>query len=182
MKKKFLSLALIAMSFVAFSSAAQTTADTGCTKTEKMCGKKADKKDKKGMRKQMNPFEGMTLTDAQKSQLEQLNAKRRSERQEMKQVAKAQKQRKDSTMMEARKASKKAYLEEVKAIVGPDQYVVFLENMYINNGGQKGGKAMMGKAHRDGKQKFAHNRGDRKGDGKQNRQDRRGEKTMKANS
>ncbi|MDE6654692.1 MAG: hypothetical protein K2K37_09940, partial [Muribaculaceae bacterium] len=63
-----------------------------------------------------------------------------------------------------RRASKKSYLDEVKAIIGPDQYVVFLENMYLNGGGDRGGKGM--RQHRGDKQGIAHNKGG-KGDRQQ---------------
>lgn len=168
MKKNFLSLALIAMSLVSFNGMAQsqdnnvadpTCKEKVCTKDGKPCkdGKKdrdgkrgkKDKSDKfsKASRKgdKMNPFEGITLTEAQKAQLEQLKAKRQAARIENKKMAKAEKQKRDSVSFQARKAAKKEYLEEIKAIIGPDQYVVFLENMVINgNNVQKAAKMQKG--------------------------------------
>ena len=35
-------------------------------------------------------------------------------------------------------AQKKQYLEDVKAIIGNDNYVLFLENFYLNAGGRPG--------------------------------------------
>lgn len=170
MKKKFLGIALIAMSLVSFTGVAQNTTDNNSTvNVENVTGKKADKKDaKKGKRKFdkqcspkcVNPYEGLNLTDAQKTQLQALNTKRMEQRKEQAQARKSEKQRNDSTRLEARKNARKEYLEEVKAIIGPDQYVVFLENMYVNGAGNHNGKAIQ-KGQRMGKHGMAHNRGDK---------------------
>ena len=151
MKKKILSVALLATSLFAANSFAQAPADNNCNTTsiENVRGKKMDKKGGK-----KNPYEGLTLTDAQKAQLQQLDEKRNAQRKQNADAQKVEKQRNDSVRMAARKTAKKEYLEEVKAIIGPDQYVVFLENFYIN-GGNQGGKAMK-QAPRDGKKDFAH--------------------------
>lgn len=164
MKKKILGLAFIAMSFTAFSGLAQntateTTATRNCTQQECVKGKKADKAVRD---RQVNPFEGLNLTDAQKTQLQQLDSKRKAAREEQLQARKADKQRDNATRVADRRASRKAYLEEVKAIVGPDQYVVFLENMYVNAGGNHNGKAAMGRNDRGKDQgKFVNARGNR---------------------
>lgn len=138
MKKKILGLALIAMSCVTFSSMAQTTNDNTATtaRQENVKGKKGARQE----RKAINPFEGLNLTDAQQAQLQQLDAKRKAARQEQAQARKENKQKKDSARMADRRAAKKAYLEDVKAIVGPENYVVFLENMYVNGGGHRDGR------------------------------------------
>ena len=106
MKKKILGFALVAMSFVGFTAMAQTTPDPTAPRQENVREKKADKKER---RQQVNPFEGMTLTDSQQAQLQQLDSKRQ-----------------------------------------PDQYVVFLENVYVNGGGHQHGKASFRKG-KDGK-------------------------------
>ncbi|MDE6510977.1 MAG: hypothetical protein K2L00_02620, partial [Muribaculaceae bacterium] len=65
--------------------------------------------------------------------------------------------------------------QEVKAIIGPEQYVVFLENMYVNGGQQGGGKAIR-QGHKGGRQGMAHNKGgkdSRKGDRKGSRRDQK---------
>ena len=167
MKKKFLGIALVAMSLVSFTSVAQNATGKNSAKIEKVKRQKCDKASC------VNPFEGLNLTDAQKTQLQQLNTKRMEQRKEQAQARKADKQRNDSTRMEARKNARKEYLKEVKAIIGPDQYVVFLENMYVN-GGNHNGKAFQ-KGQRMGKHGMAHHRGDkgnRQRDGK-NRQAQR---------
>lgn len=168
MKKKILSVALLATSLFATNSFAQAPADnnSNTTSIENIRGKKMDKKGGK-----KNPYEGLNLTDAQKAQLQQLDEKRNAQRKQNAEAQKMEKQRNDSVQMAARKTAKKEYLEEVKAIIGPDQYVVFLENFYIN-GGNQGGKSMK-QGPRDSKKDFAHNK-DMKG-----RKDKGGKKDGK---
>lgn len=201
MKKKILSVALIAMSLVSFSGIAQNINSENSNvkdNIENVKGRKAEKKgdkkdgnkfDKKGDRKEdrkfkgekKNPYEGLTLNDSQKQKLQQLDAKRMAARQEQKKVAKEEKmarkqekQLKDSLKFVERQAAKKSYLEEVKAIVGPDQYVIFLENYFVNgNGGNH--KNAMKQGPRGDKKDYAHknqvknNRGDNRADNQRNR-------------
>lgn len=112
--------------------------------------KKGDKKDRKGRRdgnlrangakQRPDMFAGLTLTDAQKSQLQALQDKRRDQVKERL----ANRPAKDSTLTaeqrkemraqkeRSRRDSQLEYLREVKEIIGPDQYVIFLENMVVN--------------------------------------------------
>ena len=143
MKKKILSLAIVAMSFAAFSSMAQTTTasqDNGKACVAEKCGKPGK------CAKEACPFDGLNITDAQKAQLQQLNTSRREARKAQAEARKADRQRGDSARVAQRRADKKEYLEQVKAIIGPEQYVVFLENFYVNGGGRQrhGGKAAIG--------------------------------------
>lgn len=154
MKKKILSIAILAMSLVSFSCVAKTQdTNTETQRTENVKGNRADKKEQ---RERKNPYEGLNLTDAQKAKLQQLDENRKAQREQMKQQRKNDQTRDKAARMEARKASQKAYLDEVKAIIGPDQYVVFLENLYMNGGGDRGGKAMQ--QRRGDKQGMAHNK------------------------
>lgn len=134
MKKKIIGLTLIAMSFIAFSGMAQKPANCpencarqeNCARPEKCVGpEKCDR---------MCPFEGLNLTDAQKAQLQKLNSECRATAQKQSQLRKENKMRNDSAFIAQRKAAKKAYLKQVKDIIGPDQYIIFLENMYVNGG------------------------------------------------
>lgn len=175
MKKKILGLALIAIAFVTFASSAQNTKTDNTTKQEIMKGKKADHKD---FGKQKNPYEGLNLTDAQKSQLQQLDAKRKEAREQQKQLKKEQKQRKDSTKHAERIAAKKSYLQEVKAIIGPEQYVLFLENAYVNGGAHNKGMKAKGQ---DSKKKGAKDMGDKRAKKNESKKDFRA-KTSKTQS
>ena len=183
MKKKVLGLALMAMALIGFNGMAQNTAQGQKAQVENAKGCKGAKKC--GPSK-INPYEGLNLTDAQKSKLADLDSKRmaahKAKMEARKSEAKDQKADKSRSgadmkaRMEARKADRMEYLKEVKAIVGPEQYVVFLENMYVNGGQQGGGKAIK-QGHRDGKKGMAHNKGgkgQRKGDRKGDRRGQRG--------
>lgn len=170
MKKKVLGLALMAMALVGFNGIAQNPSQKNaqvCCKAQAECVK-ANKELKKEAREKMNPYEGLTLTDAQKTKLAELDSKRMAARQAKMEARKAEMkdQKGDKskyngdmkTRMDARKADKIEYLKEVKEIIGPDQYVVFLENMYVNDGGgNHGGKAI--RQGKDGKQGMAHSKG-----------------------
>lgn len=167
MNKKVLGLALMAMALVGFNGMAQNNSQKNvqCCKAQTECTK-GGKGMKKEAREVKNPYEGLTLTDAQKSKLAELDSKRMADRKAKMEARKAevkgQKGEKNEAdikaRMEARKADKLEYLKEVKAIIGPDQYVVFLENFYVNGGGnQNGGKAI--RQGKDGHKGMAHNKG-----------------------
>lgn len=183
----------MAMSLMAFNGMAQSTSNaaSAANKTEntqcanKECkGKKGDKqkgdrKDgkKMGQKNRQNPFEGLNLTEAQKTQLQQLDAKRKAEREKKMEARKAEKeqmkakkqnaqmdkkdlaarkaekQQNDSIRKAARVADMREYLVQVKEIIGPDNYVKFLENVYVS-GGMKGDKAVR-QVQKGGKQHMA---------------------------
>ncbi len=180
MKKKVIGLALMAMALVGFNGMAQDNAQNSkqCCKSQTECPKGIQKAPK------MNPYEGLTLTDAQKSKLAELDSKRmadhkakmearKAEKKDQKNADKAKKAADKKALMEARKAEKMEYLKEVKAIIGPDQYVVFLENFYVNGGGNHGDKKafMQGKS---GKKGMAHNKGNKDRKGQRKGGDRKG--------
>ena len=230
MKKRILGIAFMAMSLMAFNGMAQSTANssTDATKTEqckkdgkKCCGGEKQKDGKKfgdrqkdgkkhGMKRGgANPFEGLNLTEAQKSQLQQLDAKRKAEREKKMEAHKAEKEQMkankqagnaDQKDLAARKAEKqmndsvrnaqriadmKEYLVQVKEIIGPDNYVKFLENVYVQ-GGANGGKAMGPGFGQKGGKHMAHNKqgksnkGSKQGKGQKN--GRRQENAQKSNT
>lgn len=145
MKKKVLGLALIAISAFTFTSVAQTQANVKDNTAKEQC-----KGNKKQCDKQIcNPFEGMNLSESQKEQLKKLNETRRAQRTEKAKAQKEQKNADRTKRAEARKAEKRAYLKDVKNIIGADNYVTYLENMVINGDKHKGHKGH--KAMRDGK-------------------------------
>lgn len=164
MKKKFFAMALAAITLAPFGAVAQNN------KACNLQGKAACVAEQCGnpgqCKKDACPFDGLNITDAQKSQLQQLNASRREARKAEAQARKADKRSCDSARVAQRRADRQDYLKQVKAIIGPEQYVVFLENFYVNGGGQKrpGGKAVIGqgrmaKAH--GMRNAEHRKGDR---------------------
>ena len=154
----------MAMALIGFNGMAQNTQQCGKAQVENSKGCKGAKQCGKA---KVNPYEGLTLTDAQKSKLAELDSKRiadhKAKMEARKAEARDQKADKGRThadmkaRMEARKADKMEYLKEVKAIIGPEQYVVFLENMYVNGGDRQCGKAI--RQGKGGKAGFAHSKG-----------------------
>ena len=136
MKKKVFALALAAVSLVGFNSVAQNPSGNTCSNTETCAkGKPECSPDNKCERPgRACPFNGLNLSDAQKSKIKDLNDKCRNERRERKQQANAN-----------RKDEKRRYLQEVKAILGPEMYVEYLENIVISkDSGRHPGKHLKG--------------------------------------
>lgn len=182
MKKKFITIAAALALVMGIQANAQSNDNnsTSCTKTEQ-CTKAAKARDGKSprMNKQARAFfseqafDGIQLTDAQKAGLQTLNEQQAAKRSEMAAAAKAakaeakqQRQLNDSTKRVARAQARRDYLNGVKSVLTPDQYVVFLENIVVEqpvNGG------------RHHKMEARHDRKDAKGkkDGKDMRKDSR---------
>lgn len=131
MKKKLLTLAFVAASIFSFSTLAQQPATT--CQGKKQCDAPVANCEKAKCDRPAGPcaFEGLTLTDAQRDQLKDLRAKNEQKMRD----ARNKKDEDRRKMREDRIAAKKQYLQDVKAIVGPEQYVIFLENFYMNNQG-----------------------------------------------
>ncbi len=175
MKKKFLSLAIVALCGTAITLNAQKPAADNsdkqqCAKDKKEC--RHDKKmDKKGC---PNPFEGITLTQEQQAKLDQLNQSRKADRQQRAQATKEQKKQAKEARRADRKAQKRDYLNNVKSILTPDQYVVFLENIVVE---QAPGQHKMMRAN-DGKVKGM-KKFDKKGNADKQRTDKKDKKDKK---
>lgn len=144
MIKKIFSVALVAMSLAAIPAMAQNAEQNAqCKKTEncevkKEKGKKHFDKDAKKMDKDVKLFEGMNLTEAQQLQLNQLQEKTRADRRAKKEAAREERKKKDEASKEERKLKKaemererREYLKEFRKIVGDDNYIIFLENSYV---------------------------------------------------
>lgn len=209
MRKTVIGMAMMALALIGFNGMAQNTTQSQKAQVENnACGKKGDKDNKKGgkmqAREKKNPYEGLTLTEAQKTKLADLDSKRMADRKAKMEARKAQKEgrkadkksmtdtekkaAKQTQKAQARKAERLEYLQKVKAIVGPEQYVVFLENMYVNGGHQGGGKAIK-QGQKGGKQGLAHNKGgknhrkgDRKGGQKGGQRSQKNNKSTNAQS
>lgn len=150
MKKKLLTLAIVAL-FTASASvsvSAQNTAD----KDKSVNIENKGKRDNRSVAP--DPFSGLNITDAQRASLDELNKRVATERKAERSAASAEKKARNRDMLKARAEAKKKYLEEVKAILGPDKYVAFLENCYLN-GPRSGGKYhKFAQAHRGDRRKM----------------------------
>lgn len=123
MKKFLLALAVVAM----------TAGMANAANDKKQCDKKDAKCEQTscGEKNQgpceLREFQGLDLTDAQKTQLKALKADCKAKKGEAKEAAKAEKARK----MDERRACRQAYLEKVKTILTPEQYTKYLENQKV---------------------------------------------------
>lgn len=164
MKKTILGLAFLTIFGTSFTAFAQQD-KSKCTNTEcvkKDCkgkkgdkAKKGDKKLKDGARKQVDLFEGITLTEAQKTKIQDLNTAAKVSRQENMKAAKESKESK-ADFMKAKKANREKYLKDMSQILTADQYVQYLQNYYLSTPRQhkpmahKGRMGHMGhKGHKD---------------------------------
>lgn len=161
MMKKILTVAFAAMMLVSIPVSAQQRSGEG--KARKAKTERTIKRDMKFDRRaeakclqvsdpcpvatQCRPggceFEGLDLTEQQKSQLKTL---KENQRKEMKarvdsakaarKEAKAEARAERKAMKERREAEHREYLKEVKKILGNDKYVMFLENQYVQDAGR----------------------------------------------
>lgn len=138
MKKKLLSMALIIVAIAGFNAKAQDTVKS--TQDTEQCAKACQKdKMKKGDRKghrnahhrggRPDFFKGITLTAEQQSQLEAL----RPQRPEGAEKSKDAKEKRDKGFKGQRPHAgmRAEYVNKVKEILTPEQYVVFLENIVL---------------------------------------------------
>ncbi|MDE5786734.1 MAG: hypothetical protein K2H98_09395 [Duncaniella sp.] len=150
MKKTILSLAVLFATTFSFSTFAQAPAAENAA-----CGEKTECC-------QSALFEGITLTPDQQTKLQELNASRAKAAKEKKEAAKAERKAKGDN----KKAARKDYLNSVKGVLTPEQYVIFLENAYVNAPAklaQRDGKAHKGlkgdmKVRGDKKGNFDHHK------------------------
>lgn len=173
MKKLFVIAiaALCACSSTVFAQKpADNTATNGCP-LNKEC-KRGDKaKCNKADRKAFNPFEGITLTADQQTKLDALKAECKAQREACKgrancpQQANCDKNCKpgencakaecpyggDKKDVANRQQQRRDCLNKVKAILTPEQYVTFLENMAVSRpAGHHADKAKMARHDRKG--------------------------------
>lgn len=180
MKKIFVSM-MVATALLAGGSAyaqSQTDGTTGATSQKaatQQCdncdkagkGKKEFKGEKRNKAPKFNPFDGVQLTDDQQQRLQvlqqglgpvELSKEQQAKIPENKNLTEAQKKQ----LKEERKAqklqAKKNYLNGVKEILTPEQYVVFLENVYLYSP-QDQGKGMK---HSDKMKTFNGKKGEKK--------------------
>lgn len=166
MKKLILS-ALAAITLTAMPVVAQTQNAEQKTCTQQSCNVGKDGKSAKPFkgnksRQQACLFEGIQLTEAQKTQLKELKEKQMTEAKAAREKMRDQKHHGDSTLRAARLDAKKEYLNQLKSILGQEAYVKFLENNYLYGGGDRKPQ-FQGKMDRQKGKDF---KGDRKGDRK----------------
>lgn len=147
MKKSIISLSTILASALCFTSMAQNPASPSgkcatdtCSQTT--CCKKGPQA--------YCPFNGLNLTEKQKSELQSICPSKQLKGQSSKTKAEKQAQRKE--MAGKRLQARRDYLAKVKNILTPEQYVQFLENSYINKPGMNNrhhGKIDKRHAHRN---------------------------------
>ncbi|MCM1483158.1 MAG: hypothetical protein NC043_02405 [Muribaculaceae bacterium] len=171
MNKKIIALASAALVFCASSVFAandnKNSDNKNCTGTEKCDAQKCDKNKKnskdrkdrkggksrkdgnnKGARQAMNPFEGLNLTEQQAIAIKAIP----NPREVMKEAVKNDTQKKTDIRTLARTV-RADYLNSVKGVLTPQQYLQFLENSYMNNiqgGPQRPGQKGM-KPSKDGR-------------------------------
>lgn len=179
MKKTLVTLSMAVVTIFGFSAFAQqqdgNQKQCNKEKTEKCC-KKGEKGDRsKGDRKMFNPFEGIQLNADQQAKIDALQQKCIAQRQEMKKGDKQNRDNKDNGLtreqrMQQRQQAKREHLNEVKAILTPDQYVVFLENIAVNTPQGHGKAVKMDKrGHKDNKGDKNGKMGDRRNGAKPER-------------
>lgn len=150
MKKKLLSLTAALITTVFLSSAFAQTPNSNEQKNDKVkCEHRYNKKGHKNNRP--NIFESMNLTDTQKAQLKALNEKKREQQ-------KAARQEKKRMHRQHAVAAKRQYLQEVKEIIGTDNYILYLENIVVNQPNQAptGPKFSKDRKKMNNKAKFNH--------------------------
>lgn len=130
MKKKFMILSLAAASLFGFNAMAQN--DNNCD-DPRNCPKQCDQPNAP-FDKMYRPtsieemaFEGILLTPEQQAAVDKVKADRKALREQ----ARAQEQTEKANRMEARQKAKRDYLKQMQAILTPDQYVTFLENIVV---------------------------------------------------
>ena len=147
-------------------------------KSRKQC--KGDRRDirvetrvKRSGRRVSDPYASMELSADQRSRLDSLSASRHRRggvRPELKCDSTLSREQRMAMADSARRASRLDYLRQVREIVGPEQYVIFLENIAVDGPSTMGRNMGMHRRH-DG------NKSDnRKHDGRKDRKRRHDKK------
>ena len=178
MKKTVFSFIVAFAAISAAGAYAQNQASGQNNKQQSECCQNKGSKKKADRPERFNPFDGVQLTEDQQQRLQslrqglgpQMPPKEKLSDEQKKNLTDAQKKQ----MKEERKAkktqAKKDYLNGVKEILTPEQYVVFLENVYLYSPDQqksgapkhdKGGKGQKGHKGQKGSRGDKGPRGDK---------------------
>lgn len=147
MNKKTLTSALAALTIFAFSANAQTPAESqqpNCPNAATECPQAKCPGQKRNCDAQQCPqakyLQGITLTDAQKKKIQELNTQVYQNRQASRVAMKQQKKRANAAADSVKRASRMEYLHQMKNILTPDQYVTYLENIATSKSIDKTGR------------------------------------------
>lgn len=142
MKKIFICMMLVGALLSGSSVYAQNPVEgtTGASVQKEKTQKKNERKGKKMDRPAFNPFDGIQLTEDQQNRLQtlrkglgpvELNKDQQAKIKENSNLSSEQKQQLKKERNAKRLETKKNYLNGVKEILTPEQYIVFLENVYL---------------------------------------------------
>ena len=133
MKKKFTTVALALVAALGIGAAAQTATPATCNRANKArCEQQRPDRQNRDSVEMAVLFEGITLTPEQKTKLQTLRDSRKEARTAKAEQAKQQRadRRKQAVEM------KRQRLADMKQILTPEQYVVYLENIVVNQPSQ----------------------------------------------
>lgn len=146
---------------IAMACVAMTAGFTAAAQTEKKCDKQQCPKTEQCQQKQQctqpgqcaRPceFEGLNLTDAQKAQIKTIKEEQFAQRKAAKESKKEAKAKAKGDRRAAREAARAEYLNKVKAVLTPEQYVQYLENQAKQPAKGKGMKPAMQKGKKGAK-------------------------------
>lgn len=125
MKREILSIAFVAISSIMITAVAKENKEMETPDGENK-GKCVCHKGKRGMHREMppfNPFEGIELSDAQKEQLKSMTKNCKADVAEKGEGV----ERRDNP-----RDMRKKHLEDMQQILTPSQYVQYLENIALN--------------------------------------------------
>jgi len=118
--KKIIALAIVAIALCGIPAIAQAQNNGNCCNSTE-CTKHG-------------AFAGITLSESQQKAISELDANRKAQNESrMQQMKKARKERlqNDSVARAERKNERREYLNKMKNILTPEQYVTFLENLVL---------------------------------------------------
>lgn len=176
MKKIILSIAVVLASMTGFSALAQTPDNSSSQANTESTTRPSKQKAPR-----YNPFAGLNLSEQQQSQLQALRSSKETKMQnkntDAKNITSAEKQALRKQRAENRIQKRRDYLAEVKTILTPEQYMQFLENSYVEQGGVNGKNKMDNGKRRDNK-----NQAMRGGKNRSDNQNARGQKMRTKNA